>query len=206
MSHAIRTIPILIAVACFRPDVSKIVYSCDESNPCPAGTCVDNVCRVVDGSAPGPDLAGPASGDAGSKTGCADGAGIQFGAAWACSGAFSVGAARALCAPGWHVCTDATGIDLTACNARPNFWAADVLGSRQTTTYYLCGPTVVADRLLYGCGAAQHVRNFITALCSGFTIFVDCSAVTNYWDCTAFHSLNQTINKVSTDGVLCCKN
>lgn len=206
MSPAIRLIPTLFALACFRPDLSKVVYACDEANPCPAGVCVQNVCQAADAGTTGADLAGSSGADAGSKTGCTDGGGTLFGAAWACSGAFGVGQARGLCAAGWHVCTDMTGIDLAACNMKPSFWAADVPASRQSGNSYVCGPTVVYDRLFFGCGSANHVRSYLAATCSGLTMFVDCSLMTMYWDCTAFHSLNQTVNKVASDGVLCCKN
>lgn len=204
MTPTIRVLPLLLAVGCFRPDVSKIVYACDESNPCAVGTCIDNVCQASDGGSGGADLS--ASPDGASATGCADGGGKMLGAAWGCSGAFSAGQGRSLCAPGWKVCTAAAGIDLVECDKIvASFFVADVPGIKESAATYSCGQTVVYERLLFGCGGSPHAMGQISAMCGGFKLFVNCSPPAQYWDCSAGHSLTQTINKVAADGVLCCR-
>lgn len=196
-------------LGCFSPDYGAIPIKCDADNPCPQGmVCGQGVCQSVPTSdAGGADAAADMS--KAPTAGCASGNGAALaGNVSACPGAFSAGQARALCASGWHVCTAATGINLSACGALSGFFVADVPGYRLSdASINGCGGTINQDRLFFGCGKAQPYVFSAFMACSGFGSFVRWlrdGTSNQYWDLSAGYNLDQAVNHIAADGVLCC--
>jgi hypothetical protein len=204
---------LLFSAACYSPDLSGVRYTCDPTNPiCPDGLyCVRGYCELS------PDGSGSGDGGTSSSTGCASGQGTKVGAAWACAGVFNTNAndmipvASALCAKGFSLCKDATGIDLTACRSLPGFFAADVVMKRNYWDRFsgaVCGgPGNMQVRLYAGCGRSN--TNYIgeaNQLCSGFNQVLDCYSAgqANQWSCTNASNLDNVSQTTNTDGVLCC--
>jgi hypothetical protein len=138
-------------------------------------------------------------------SGCADGSKNVVGVAYACAGGFAVGQARQLCAAGWHVCTKATGLSLTACNTLSGFFVADVPASYQGASMNdTCG-TGSASLVWYGCGSRMTgVRGGNG--CQGFSQWLDCNATSvSCANIIAMRSLDTTGDSATSDGVLCCQ-
>lgn len=200
------------ATGCFNPDYSNIVYKCSDEKPaCPEGyACSARICQpIADGSAStdtGTDLA--------AESGCADKAGTAVGTtAFACPGLFNKGQAAGRCAPGWHLCDKAAGIDLARCNGLAGFFVAEAPGSRIVVVQpkdALCQASDGANpvRLFFGCGKLQSYTFDATAPgCMGFNRVLDCA---NPWDCDTGvtpHTLANAAHGAGSegDGVLCCR-
>lgn len=196
---------------CFNPDPAKIVVSCDPTQPeCPAGqVCIESRCvlptdaafadqGVVDLS--GVDSAPP---DLAQGAGCTAGGGTKLGTAYACPGAFSSGGARQRCAAGFKVCSNATGIDLTACAMLTGFFVADVPAYYTgTPSNESCGASGTTP-LWYGCGnggGLSAVRDGVKR-CAGFPRVLECLGS---WNCYYMHTLDTVSNTAAKDGMLCC--
>lgn len=203
MTQPKRTRPLLVALllaGCYNPDTSKIIIVCDPQSPCPDGGLMDS----GDGDLPtNPD-------DLMSADGCKTGDGDFLGdKARACKGKFAAGGAGDLCAPGWGVCQNSTGIDIALCNALDGFYAANVPGywitpNRKTPA---CSASTGTNALMFGCGKLQSYAadNMTGISCSGFGRSVDCSAAATVWKCAAPFDIAHTSNNEGMDGVLCCK-
>lgn len=111
--------------------------------------------------------------------------------------------ARQLCAPNWRVCTLATGIDLTKCDAQPGFFIAEA------PAYYLVMPneemcgTATVNQQWYGCGGRSALVATGLKMCGGFKKMLDCRATG--WNCNMKHEIDKTTNTNNADGVLCCR-
>jgi hypothetical protein len=194
--------PGLLLAGCFNPDTSHIVIICDSQNPCLDGSVNDS---SNNDSGDGGD-----SGDMMSMDGCkADNANYLGPKVRACPGVFASGHASDLCATGWAICQNATGIDLSLCNALDGFYAASVPGywispNRKTPA---CSASTGTNPLFFGCGFLRSYAadNMAGSMCSGFSRSIDCGASPKVWGCTSPYDIGHASNSESMDGVLCCK-
>lgn len=203
---------VLYLAACTIPDPTQVPLRCDDANPCPSGrVCASGQCSdpsdmattdgaVADGSATG-DMLVP---DMGEPNGCANGNGSRLDKGqWRCMGAFggTNPKASALCASGFKVCDSLTSGAQQACNALPGFFASQIIGSRRDGMPYGVGQCDQRElhRVVYGCG------NGLTAsmACSGFDKLIDCNQQFMFWTCDA--SIDSTMQKNASNGVLCCR-
>jgi hypothetical protein len=162
------------------------------------------------------------SGDMGSSdggedpvvTGCADGSEDLLGAVWGCLCSYAKGQARACCKPGFHIPTDATGLDQALCNQRNAFYMADVLGYSDLPGSCLappvsCSPTADRDRLRFGCGglvAKEIEQDCGTTSCGGFSRDLRCNGpITVFYNCNQSTSIDSEVNMEPRIGVLCVR-
>lgn len=197
--------------ACFSPDPSRIVISCDAQHACLDGqSCIGGRCvDALPSDAAAPDQgSNDLNGDLLAPSGCAQGQRSPLGPyAWACPGTFNQGQARGLCAPGFQVCTDGTRVDLAAGNALSGFFIADARGyyTGGSQTFAICGQEPGASNRVWF-GAGGRVANVYTATtaCQKFSKLLDCQPGSG-WDCFTAQTLDGTKNTNPSDGVLCCR-
>ncbi len=197
--------------SCYSPNLSGVTYTCDDLNPyCPDGlTCIGGVCRLPGVDAGGNTLMPDALMSA---AGCHSGMGFVVGTAFACPGTFDgqKTLASQLCAAGYHICTNATGIDQTTCRTLSGFFAAQVQMHRDAKSLdpmtFACGPAMMMQlRLISGCGrmTANDVFDVTKQACSGFDQALDC-ILDNAWNCDTAMMLDMAQQSNPGDGVLCC--
>lgn len=217
-----RSILLLVAclAGCIDPmlDICGQSYQCSTSADCPCSRqCNAGMCGVApdlasaDLSGAGTDLS--MAPDLGDKQGCAAANGRRFGAVWGCPGTFAMGAARSLCAPGFHVAQDMNGVDLSACNADQAFFVADIVSysdldqCNQPAGSFSCTATTQMQRHRYGCGKvlAADILAGCTNKCGGFDRAFDCNAnpPTVKYRCYLTTGLDSESNQETTIGVLC---
>lgn len=216
----------LFASGCFNPDLTGVVFKCDDINntQCPAGqTCLEGDCVPaespsptdpgLDGGTGGVDMASPG----GTTTGCSAGGGsdVSKGSskqAYACTGVFggyNRPNASSLCASGYQLCTNADTIDLTKCNQEPKgFFVSKVLTKRDRNTPpgTGCGsPGKNETAMFAGCGPGTTSVVTLTSACSNFAKAWDCND--NQLACYNLGGYSPDASQSTrTDyGVLCCK-
>ncbi len=191
----------LCLFACFSPPKEgEIPIRCDADNPCPMGsTCNGGLCSGTGGDAGVPDWGCAAGADAGTRLTVAPASPV-----YACPGSFAQGQARALCSPGWRVCTQRDPVAASTCSAggKPGFMLADVPAALGTS--FRCQLTSLDERLFMGCGDCTIEPCYLrTENCSGFQ-----SAARDGkggFDFSKGHSLDKSINTNPQNGVLCCR-
>lgn len=195
-----------LIAGCYSPDLSGVKYTCTASDPiCPDGTtCVNNVCTLPGEPDPGPM---PVAGCSGTGRKVSE-------TVFACSGTFAKGGAAALCSANYAICTklpDKPTIE--SCNKIDGgFFVTEVKAWRNRFE----GPEQAAcennsmgrDRLLFaGCGnpnVSSNISRPMTA-CQPATLGVDCTTVSaSQWECGPDRAASSWVNKVASDGVLCC--
>jgi hypothetical protein len=207
---------------CYSPDLTNVTITCTEADPrCPDGqTCVDDVCRppavadgsdgvadggVVDSSPPPTDQA---------VSGCAGGGGTSVGFAWACPGQFDKGQASKLCAAGFSIATDATGVNTTTCNGIDGFFTTKALGR---STFRICRnidpvnfvcdspPPGYDNRFRFGCGnlSQTYLLRSCQRECGSFDRAVDCTGSAPDYACATSNSIDDDANTLPDVGVLC---
>ena len=212
----------LCAAACFNPDYSKVAYACNLTQPvCPEGHFCDGEKCVLAKDAPdlgGSDASPPPPPDLRPRNGCASLRGAPVGPrAWACPGLFDPGQVRAMCAPGFRICTSAAGVDLPTCRNTTGFFIADVRGYDQLrdcsgdASAVLCSYVRNRERpLWFGCGSLTGFQQNCQRGCSGFVQASNGTIAASipgppFLDSFTVDIEDQT-NNVSTNGVLCCEN
>lgn len=209
------------SAGCFHPDLSQVTVTCSEdSPPCPDGmACQDGICRRQAGddgstemSDAGVDAAGPPVDAA--VVGCLGG-GTRVGTAWACPGVFKKGEAATLCAAGFSVCKDATGVDTTACNRVDGFFVSQSLGKSEfricrniDPLNFICGaaPPGYDNRMRFGCGnlVQPYVLQNCQQQCGSFDRTLDCTGSGADYQCSTSNSIGDDANLTTFIGVLCC--
>ena len=223
----------LFASGCFNPDLTGVVFKCDDINntQCPAGqVCLEGNCVTTDIIGGGPtDDGGTGSADlAGtvpSVTGCAAGGGNdvskgQSKLVYTCAGTFdsTFNTSRninRLCATGYELCTKADNIDMNKCSQEPSgFFMARVITQRDNmmASKNGCGsPGKNQGPMWAGCGASLSYVVPLASSCSNFTKAWDCgySQTTGdtQLDCYNFggYSPEASASKRADHGALCCK-
>lgn len=218
MKRAVTILAVSLSAACFNPDYSSVQYVCDEANPyCPDGlSCIEGQCLPPDTEIQSPEEDGGIPDLRTPVAGCASGSGTQVGTAFACPGRFtsrsgsSTPSASQLCAAGYTICTNASGIDLARCRMLSGFFAASAPMRRGNGTpnpsTFACGtPTGSMSQVLWaGCGVNQTNTVFdLVQPCQGFGQAVDC-VTDNRWSCFSAN-LSSTDQENAANGVLCCK-
>ncbi len=187
----------ILVGACFDPDTSRIVLLCPDGNPC------------KDGGQGTQDMTMSSRMDLTQSTGCAAGiVGHSVGNnAFACPKTFGQNEAPTLCAPGWQLCTDATKINLTACNSLTEFFIANSPGfyaNSGSPTMEVCAQNTGGNQSAwFGCGSSpSHVSTSTTA-CNGFQLVADCQSG-SFLTCAGI-VIESVHNNNDNDGVLCCQ-
>lgn len=198
-----------VSASCYKPDLSGFAYTCDEVNPyCPDGLeCISGKC-LPPGTTPAGDggPAGPTDGLM-AAAGCRSGMGYVLGpTAFACPGPFNRQqnpSASQLCATGYRLCTNATGIDLSRCKTLNGFFGVPI-NVRRTGSGLTCGQDQ-NNPYFAGCGRDRSTVDAFAMgqSCMGFDQAVDCRDDTA-WGCFSY-DINQIDQTSSGDGVLCCQ-
>lgn len=207
---------VLLAAACYNPDLTAVRYACDETNPyCPEGLdCVGGVCQ--DPAAEAMTMAQPPpSTDGGvSSGGCRYTAGTDLGGGvYACPGLFNnktdaIPTASQLCADNYSVCKTPGSADLAKCKTLNGFFAANVPATRNgfsvDANAISCSPAQNNQFPAWaGCGRTAK-NEIVDKNCNGFSQVLDCYAVRT-WSCYST-SIDNLENTNANDGVLCCRN
>ena len=211
-SRVAATLLILSASSCFNPDTSRVVFRCDSSHPeCPPGQVCgsDNLCISAN---PDQNLSqdmnstiDQASSDMALEPGCAPGiTGILVGNGFACPGVFGAGQATQRCAAGWSICTSASNLDQVACNTINGFFMGNAPATWSGTPINDACGAGATNRAWLGCGKRTQGIYDPAVFCGSFVKLLDCTTATA-WNCSAGHTVNQTVNGNPSDGVLCCK-
>jgi hypothetical protein len=196
---------LVLAASCYNPDTAAVRYSCDEANPyCPDGLeCISDVCLPPGTPPPDGGTSAPPDGTVASR-GCKSGMGFVVGTAFACPGTFGGGSppASQLCAANFKICTDAQGVDQTACRKLSGFFGAQV-NVRRSNNVYSCGYDK-NNPYFGGCGQSRTSIVDVPAIpmCPSFGQILSCVA-DRPWTCTS-DKLDNISNTNGSDGVLCC--
>lgn len=209
------------SAGCFNPDLSTADLLCDGvSRFCPDGySCAEGHCR--EGQSESGDMVsvsndGPLPIDMSiAKTGCSDGKGTDLStgasvSAFACLGTFEASSdpnksAVRLCAPGYKVCVQSTGINQTQCGSLFAFYLADVSARAMLPSAFGCGSARSGETPGFaGCGAGAG--SVVIAACGGFGRAVFAVGGNGLSVSPPFGPIDTTAqNTSSTVGVICCK-
>lgn len=233
MRNILKSLSTLFLLACFNPNTSGIVWTCDvgstrDDNCPPSFSCMEGYCRPPgytlnsDGSTYVPiDLRQVT--DSGymslgqvttpyCKAGLAFDVGKTPGNTFACPGDWinstdnSVNI-NSLCANGAKVAVDATTLDLDRCRrtGTNRIYMSKVVISRNDGGITFCGVNANYPHLMFGACGSDQTSDILPlySACSGFIQGRDCTN-DNQLDCTTTNPVAEaTTSKYIFDGAIC---
>lgn len=203
----------LMFAGCYNPDLSRVRYTCDPSNPfCPDGLkCVSGICGGVE--MPTPSDMATASGDMSTpaaRPACARGTEAELSARMsACAATLNGEYTDALCRPGWRLCAE----NDPAAKDPPGFFVANVRGL-QVASPPLDPNKLQPDwthgtkyqettRYLFGRGSGNYVEPSAVAV-HGFGAAMECSPGATYVRCPWQWGDDRDAPLIVALGWLCC--